>query len=123
MECSYNIEIDIDGSPDLYTKKIVTARKEHKCYECGRVVITGEQYESVRGKWEGDFETYKTCTDCLSLRDTFFNDGWGFGDIWWDFSDTLNDWDYDVPESCIAALTPAAREKVCQIIEDGWEKD
>jgi len=29
----------------------------------------------------------------------------------------------DIPESCISALTPQARAKVCEYIEECWEND
>jgi len=44
------------------------ARKQHKCYECGRLISKGEQYEYVSGKWGESPESYKTCHRCLDVR-------------------------------------------------------
>lgn len=61
---------ECDGEmPSLFFESRHTARKEHKCYECRRTIRPGEQYESVRGVWEGRFEFFKTCQHCLALRD------------------------------------------------------
>lgn len=54
--------------PEFYEAKIHKARKQHKCMECFRLIEVGEQYEHVAGKWGGEFETFKTCRVCLSLR-------------------------------------------------------
>ena len=46
------------------------ARKQHRCYECGRPIWPGEAYEKVFGIWydEGP-QTFKTCVRCLALRE------------------------------------------------------
>ena len=44
------------------------ARKTHRCGECFRDISAGEQYESVFGKWEGDFSSHKTCVHCCAAR-------------------------------------------------------
>lgn len=53
----------------FYVAEIRTARKQHKCNECGRAVQPGERYEHVRAKWDGDMATVRTCVRCLSLRE------------------------------------------------------
>lgn len=55
-------------APEFYIKEIRKARKQRKCYECGRSIETGERYEHVRGKWDGDVASYDTCPRCLDLR-------------------------------------------------------
>lgn len=55
--------------PQFYVAEVRTARKQHKCSECGRLIAEGERYEHVRGKWDGDMGTFKTCPRCLSLRE------------------------------------------------------
>ena len=54
--------------PEFSSERTVTARKPHKCCECGRVIEVGEQYEYVTGVWEGDFCTFKTCRHCIAVR-------------------------------------------------------
>lgn len=54
--------------PEFYNHKTVVGRKQHRCVECLRVIEIGEEQEVASGKWEGDFETFRTCKDCVSLR-------------------------------------------------------
>lgn len=51
--------------PSLYVSENRKARKEHRCLECFRVIHAGEQYQHVRGVWDGEPGTYKTCAHCL----------------------------------------------------------
>lgn len=41
-----------------------TARKEHKCYECLRVIDVGERYRYTSGKYDGMVQEYKVCAHC-----------------------------------------------------------
>lgn len=119
MECSCTVDVDytVDG-PVCHKTEIRTARKKHRCIECGKTIIPGEKYEHVWGVWDSSPETYKTCLDCKSLRDVFF-DSWTYTELW----EYFYEWDGDIPESCISRLTPAARVKVCEFIEDGWNDE
>lgn len=58
-----------ENPPTLYECRIVTARKQHKCSECLRIISVGEQYEYVKGLWDGCFSKFCTCNDCTSMRD------------------------------------------------------
>lgn len=64
MDCFCDYE-----TPEFYRKSIHTARKQYQCYECYRAINPGEQYEVVAAKWDGDFNTCRTCSRCLALRD------------------------------------------------------
>lgn len=57
--------------PRLYKASIVTARKPHRCNECGKMLGAGERYERVNGIWErGDTVTsLVTCPRCLAVRE------------------------------------------------------
>lgn len=67
---SYYCECDYDYVVNILDERLVTAaRKDHKCSECSRVIKAGESYEFVFGIAEGEGHTYKTCTQCLALRD------------------------------------------------------
>ena len=55
--------------PDFYFRSAHRARVAHKCYECGARILPGELYEVARGKWDGDFDQFKTCCRCLALRE------------------------------------------------------
>lgn len=56
-------------APSFYVREDRRARKTHRCSECGADILPGEQYEHVRGKWDGDIGTYRACTRCTAVRD------------------------------------------------------
>lgn len=118
MECSCTIDVDNDGGPTCHKEKIRTASKEHQCCECFKKIVPGEKYEYVFGIWDSEPHIYKTCLDCKSVRDTFFG-SWTYTQVWADFHDC----DSEIPESCISELTPGARARVCEYIEDCWDLD
>lgn len=53
---------------EFYRATMKTARKPHRCHECGGAIQPGEPYEGVAGRWDGHFSAFKTCTRCLELR-------------------------------------------------------
>jgi len=106
--------------PSFFNDDNPVARKEHKCTECGRIIKPGERYKKESGKWDGVFETHRTCFDCLSVRDVFFCDGFFYDQIWDDLEQHIRDMNGQIPESCILDLTPAARERIFEIIEQLW---
>jgi hypothetical protein len=55
--------------PTVYRAATHTARKEHKCRECARIIKPGERYEYVFAIWEGEACHVRTCSHCLSLRE------------------------------------------------------
>lgn len=54
--------------PSICREEFPTARKEHKCCECGRIIRKGEKYQLIEGKWEGVFDRFKTCMQCQAIR-------------------------------------------------------
>lgn len=54
----------------VYVASAPTARKRHRCYDCGGFVEPGEKHEKVFAVWErGDSpDTVRTCPRCLDLR-------------------------------------------------------
>ena len=68
--------------PELYKDKIVKARKEHKCCECGERIAIGERHEHAKGKWDGNWDSYRTCLFCTKLRaELCCFGGWIFGEL------------------------------------------
>jgi hypothetical protein len=63
---SYDCACDYDP-PEFYSSKIRTARKAHRCEECGNEIRPGDRYEHVVGKWDGWLDTVKTCQHCVDL--------------------------------------------------------
>ena len=54
--------------PTVFNEKVVRARKQHRCCECGRLILPGCRYQTVFGVWEGNAETFRTCLLCYDLR-------------------------------------------------------
>lgn len=50
------------------SERIVTARREHRCYECGRTIGLGETYQRAAGSCWGEFWHAKTCAHCANTR-------------------------------------------------------
>ena len=123
MECDCTVFADVENQNTHMFSEAESrkARKEHKCSECGRIIITGEQYIYDSGVWEGEVGTYKTCQDCKSIRDVFFRDGWYFTMLWEELNNHL--WEVDeVSASCMLGLTKDARDKVCDILDENSEE-
>ena len=55
-------------APTLYRETNRTARKEHKCCECKRIITESEPYQHVVGVWDGEIRTFKTCAQCAAMR-------------------------------------------------------
>lgn len=120
MECACVAVNDGDYSKsisDIWRK----ARKSHHCGECRRQIHAGESYRIEVILCNGHVSSHKTCNDCESLKKTFFCD-YVFGDIWDDFQESFPDCYEDVPWSKLALLTPAARNRVFQMIEGYWDE-
>ena len=121
MDCSCTIDPSYDdGGPSFSNQKNCTARKPHRCNECRREIAPGELYERFTGMWDGKIDTYKTCTDCLSVREKMFPYGHVFMDLWSDVIEHIHETS-TLPEDCLASLTPRAREKCCTILESLWD--
>ena len=80
--CCSTIEGD---PPEFLVDKIVEARKDHVCCECGSEIKKGERYEKVVGKWDGEIDTIKTCLVCKTIREDLLC-SWTYGmlkeDLW-----------------------------------------
>jgi len=124
MKCSTVIEAYNSERPSFYKQRLVSARKKHKCSECGGEIVPGTKYEAFFGVWDGDPQSYKTCADCLALRDMFFTSGYCYGFIWEDFRNYVDEFNGEIPENCIADLkSETTKAKVCQEIERYWENE
>lgn len=54
--------------PSAFQQKWRTARKEHRCCECRRVIQPGDRYEHSSGVWDGSPDSYATCERCERIR-------------------------------------------------------
>lgn len=87
-----------ENSPDFYTEKLTTARKQHKCCETSKIIQPGEKYWRCVGKWDGKVDTMIQCRAAYHLcRFLNFREGeciilFGgltehLGDMWFDDDD------------------------------------
>lgn len=56
--------------PAFFSEAYRTARKEHKCIECGSKIFPGEKYYSYAGKWDDGLDSGKQHLLCLELCTT-----------------------------------------------------
>ena len=71
--------IDDGCRPEFWSEKmIVSARKEHKCEECGRNIGAGEPYWYGFGKQDGYTYDSKTCRHCRVIADWLLRNCNGF---------------------------------------------
>lgn len=54
--------------PEVACVSNPTARKNHKCCECEGTIAPGDRYQVYGGLWDRRWRTFKTCEDCLALR-------------------------------------------------------
>jgi hypothetical protein len=47
------------------------ARRQHTCCECHGPIVIGMRYQLVTGRWDGQFESWRTCLRCADLRDRY----------------------------------------------------
>ena len=121
MDCSCQIDgCDAWDVAHDYAITDPTARKTHTCYECSRKIEPGEKYERFVSFGDGSASTYKTCLDCLSVRDILFC-RWIFGEIWQELQEQIIN-GTKLSETCIAMLTKTARNRVCDMIEESWDE-
>jgi len=72
MECGCSdTYCDYEDGPECFVEENRKARKEHICCECRRIIKKNEEYEYVRGKWEGGFSTFKTCKQCAAIANDY----------------------------------------------------
>lgn len=90
-----NMSISCDCSADGYEgakfsiETFPVARKEHKCCECRETIKPGQQYQNIKGLWEGRFEIFKTCMPCYRIRKHYCPHGYIFETLQENISDCL----------------------------------
>lgn len=114
------IYVDVDEEAALYRSKMQRARKVHRCDECRRPIVRGEEYEHTTICFEGCWNRHKTCVDCVSIRKAFFCHGWEFNRIWEYLNEHIQATDGQISSDCLLALTPSAREDVLDRIDAYW---
>jgi hypothetical protein len=101
--------------PSVYWQTVRKARKPHRCVECGCMIAPGIRYEHVRGVWEGEPNSYKTCLDCVGLRNLLSDCEpcfcWGHGGLWDDVENVVREIEPEDVQIGVQALWEAMRER------------
>jgi len=80
-----------DGEPvAILDQRVVRARKAYRCDECDGEIAVGEKYESIKLVCDG-ISRHKTCIPCLRIRESMFQCGWIFGEVWADIIESIRD--------------------------------
>jgi hypothetical protein len=102
-----------DADPvEFFNYREVTARKPHRCCECGNEIAVGEKHRVAAYKFEGEFHSDRTCSPCLEAAGEF-----GYQMLGGCFWEMLHDeWDQGARvQACINRLTTArAKEHMRQ---------
>lgn len=121
MDCAcIDIDLDEDGGRIL-SDVMLKARKRYQCEECQQWIEVGEKYS--RESWADGRKVYmhRMCEGCRSVRDNLFC-SWYYGMIWRLLEDEIIASDGDISQTAIGHLTPWARDKVCDMIEQYWDE-
>jgi len=123
MKACQCVNVDFDcGCDGFCSVRLARARKPHRCDECGDEIAIGQSYELNSGRWEVAWYRHRTCGVCQEIRAAFFSCGFLLGMVWEDLKEHIQAFDGEVDAECLVGLSPAARERVCEIIEDVWER-
>ncbi len=87
-------QTDYDAA-EFFRDRMVRGRKAYTCCECRRVVPKGVRHEYAEGVFEDEWFHYRTCELCVSIRNSLFRCGYGFGSLWGDIRDHLGGTDDD----------------------------
>jgi glutaredoxin len=60
--------VDDADSWEFFHSETRKAAKDHKCYECNRVIAKGEQHEYAGGRIDGHFYKSRTCVHCVEAK-------------------------------------------------------
>lgn len=123
MDCSCIYVGDTEDGQHMLNQKTCIARKVHVCGECGITIDKKTPYEFEQMVYDGRIDTFKTCMDCMSVRDAMFCDGWWYEQMWDNVRDHAESVNGQIKESCLLSLTPKAMFKVIEIIDRYWENN
>lgn len=90
VNCDVCIDADVDGYCEFFRSETRKARKQHKCAECGDVIPVGALYDSIGGKYEGEFWSQKICKLCHEVARAWYCGGIIYGNIWEDIEYTFD---------------------------------
>lgn len=101
---SYDCYCDYDP-PEFFSRRVISAKKQHKCYECGGPILPGEKYEYAAGRWEGYFDTFKICERCHDIRQWTQNNVpclcWSYGNMIEDCREAVHEATWRAPAETV----------------------
>lgn len=77
--CDCSVDHDLDT--EMFRERVIKARKQHTCCECGDVIASGSLHELATGKCDGDFFSVRTCLPCSRIRADYCPGGWIYGEL------------------------------------------
>ena len=121
-DCSC-IYVDIGDDPNWFKEHMVRVNSSvRRCRECGKFFRPLEKHEKIRIQWyDKKPEEYRTCVDCVSVREKFFCEGYFFTRIWEDIQEHISEMDGVIDSSCIVDLPKRGRDMLCDRIEQYWD--
>lgn len=117
MSCQCVISADGADRVESICQEMRTARKPHRCTECGDNIEPGERYEYFYGKFDGERFSYHTCVPCVEIRAFFSCDGsWMWGSVWDDMEHLFDDFHHGCldPQDDREPLSARAKAKVVE---------
>lgn len=117
MSCGYCDAGDGDSGRIWETRP--KARKEYRCYECGRIIKPGEVYTRIKVVCGGDFYTFKTCAQCAEIGDKY-TASYDFGRLWESLEECFEG--EGMLDGRELTLSPAARDALFEAIEEMWAR-
>ena len=94
-----------DGYSAFSSTSFPKAKKHHRCNECSRIIVIGENYEKNSGKYDGDMFTHKMCAHCSVAAKLLIKkcDGYVYGEVFEDLEEHIGyeyKWDKDARRLC-----------------------
>lgn len=122
MTCGCQVSVGCSGDqPEFCRETARKARKSHKCSECYREIAKHENYREVTGMWDGVFDRYRICCDCVSVYDELVCNAC-YGHLWDAVHENIIRENAVPGAECMIALTRVARDKICDMFEEYWGK-
>lgn len=115
-DCGICLSGPEDGCIEVLEDGNVAGRKPHRCCECRHLMPIGEVHERVKGVWEGEIATYRTCLICKEIRTAYACNGFSYGALWEEMNDYLF---AEMNESCFDRLTTTVAKKY---LRERWMK-
>ncbi|MCC5618108.1 hypothetical protein LC605_24085 [Nostoc sp. CHAB 5836] len=62
-------DYDEESGEETWNDDIVVAHSSINCCECTHPINAGEKYRHIKGRWDGNWSTYRMCLSCQTVSD------------------------------------------------------